>query len=478
VTVIGAGLALSAYILISYCIGRLIVALAGLRVDALARAGSPLIGASAVAIQLWVYGVVHVPWHIALLVGPWLVAAVVWRRRFVAAVEADAAGVRQLLRGLGDLDPLTAGVLAVGVATAAFYFLNLLVQPLVGWDAIAMWLFKAKVFFDAGAVDLSLVPVNVSPPVERHLDYPPLFPLMLDSFWVLIGHVDGVIGKSIGFIFLIAAVASAAATLLPLLGKRLTALIAFLLVAMPTLQTSFVLPYYMGYADYAVAALMMISLAHLYRSARLGRDQASALSFAFAALAALTKNEGITFLIVVSIVIGAGLAWGFFKQREWPSRRLIVVAAASIIPVLAWQAYARVHGFNNDLVSQQHPQWTVELLASRAQTIATFLWHLIDRFNDYPWLVLAWIVSITLAVLSKDRRLAAVWAIVTIQAAFYCLALLLSPYAVSFLLTTAADRLILQLSPSLVLLLGLALSGAPSAGVSAQRRPGLAVAQP
>jgi hypothetical protein len=399
-----------------------------------------------------------------LVIGPWLLLAIAWRRAFIAAARTDAAGLRRVVSGLRELDAMTAGIVVLTVVTAGFYFLNLLAQPLVGWDAIAMWMFKAKVFFDSGSVDLSHIP-NMSPPVERHLDYPPLFPLMFDSFWVLIGRVDDVIGKSIGFVFLIAAVTAAAATLLPLLGKRLTAMVAFILVAMPTLQSSFVFPYYMGYADYAVGALMMISLAHLYRSARLGRDEASALSLLFAGLAAMTKNEGLTFLLVVAIVIGAGVAWAFAKERERPGLKLIGVAAAGIIPVLAWQVYARAHGFNNDLISRQGPHLTVGLLASRAYTIAAFLWHQMNRYDDYPWLAAAWIVSTALAVISRHPRLALVWVAVTAQAAFYAMALLLSPYDVTFLLFTAADRLILQLSPSLVLLLGLALYARPRAEV-------------
>jgi hypothetical protein len=53
VTVIAGGLAVSLYILLSYCIGRLIIAVLGFRVDALVRAGCPVIGAGAMAVQLW-----------------------------------------------------------------------------------------------------------------------------------------------------------------------------------------------------------------------------------------------------------------------------------------------------------------------------------------------------------------------------------------------------------------------------------------
>lgn len=444
--------------LLSYGVGRLIVTLLGFQVDGLVRASSPLLGAGAMAVQLWIYGVIHVPWWLILVAAPWLVIAVVWRRPLVAAARIDVAGLRRLATGLGDLDPLTAGIVALTVATAGFYFLNLLAQPLAGWDAIAMWMFKARVFLNASSVNLSNIPILVAgSPSDRHLDYPPLFPLMIDSFWVLIGHVDDVAGKSLGFVFLIAAVASAAAVLLPLLGKRLTAMIAFILVAMPTLQTSFVLPYYMGYADYAVGALMMISLAYLYRSTRLGRDEASALAVVFAALAALTKNEGVPFLLIVSLIIGIGLALAIVRDREWPRRLLIGVVIASLIPVLAWQVYVKVHGFANDFISQQSTHWTLSLLASRAHTIAAFLWHLINREDDYPWLAVAWIVSTALTVMLRYRALTLVGLAVTAQAVFYGLALLLTPFDLNFQLVTSADRLILQLSPCLVLLLGLAL---------------------
>ena len=459
-TVLGSGLGLALYILLSYLVGRLIATLLGFHVDALVRAGCPLIGAAAMGIELWIFGVVHVPWFVLWLVLPWLVAAVVTRRRTIAAVRDEVASIRPLLSGLGDLDPLTAGLVAFTVATLGFYLLNLLAQPLVGWDAIAMWLFKAKVFFDSGSVDLANLPPR---PISatRHLDYPPLFSLMVATAWVLLSHVDDMVGKSIGFMFLISGVAAVSASLLPLLGARLTAMFALLMVALPALQTSFVLPYYMGYADYAIAVFMLLSLAHLYRSVRLGRDLDSGLAFLFAALAALTKNEGLPFLLVIAVVFVFGAAWGRVKERETPSLLLVSVAAAGLLPVVAWQVYTRVHGFNSDVLSLPHPAWTIGLLTSRVRTIASFFFHLMNRNDDYPWLAAGWIVATVLTVISRYRRLTLVWAALTAQGLTYGIALLTTPNEVTFELNTAADRLVLQLVPSLLLLLGLALRELP-----------------
>ena len=277
----------------------------------------------------------------------------------------------------------------------------------------------------------------------------------------LLSHVDDMVGKSIGFMFLISGLAAVSASLLPVLGKRLTAMFALLMVALPALQTSFVLPYYMGYADYAIAVFMLLSLAHLYRSVRLGRDVDSGLAFLFAALAALTKNEGLPFLLVIAVVFVFGAAWGRVKERETPSLLLVSVAAAGLLPVVAWQVYTRVHGFNSDVLSLPHPAWTIGLLTSRARTIASFFFHLMNRNDDYPWLAAGWIVATVLTVISRYRRLTLVWAALTAQGLTYGIALLTTPNEVTFELNTAADRLVLQLVPSLLLLLGLALRELP-----------------
>src|SRR5438874_12971507 len=129
-TLLGSGLGLALYILLSYLVGRLIATLLGFHVDALVRAGCPLIGAAAMGIELWIFGVVHVPWFVLWLVLPWLVVVVVTRRRTIAAVRDEVASSRPLLSGLGDPDPLTAGLVACRVATLGFYLLNLLAQPL------------------------------------------------------------------------------------------------------------------------------------------------------------------------------------------------------------------------------------------------------------------------------------------------------------------------------------------------------------
>src|SRR5690242_14942720 len=326
-TVIFGALVVLVYSAIAYAVGRLLVAVIGLQIDALVRAVCVIVGAAAIAMQLWVYGFVRIPWWLVLVLAPWILLAIIFRVRVVEAARSDIAATRAFLSRLSELDPVTAILVAITLGTALFYLLSLVSQPLVGWDAIAMWLYKAKVFYLAGAVDLSHVPVL--PNYERHFDYPPLLPLMIASMWVVAGHASDTLGKTLAFPFLVAALWTAAALLRPLLGGRWTVLIVFILAAMPALQTFFVFPYYMGYADYPIAALMLISVAFLYRSATLGSDQDSAFAVLFAALAALTKNEGIPFLLVVGIAVGVAFVRRLTSLREWPPARvtaLVVIA--------------------------------------------------------------------------------------------------------------------------------------------------------
>src|ERR1700682_3325626 len=102
--VIVGGVEILLYMLLCYCIGRLIIAALGIPVDGLVRAGGPLIGAGAMAVPLWLYGVVHVPLLFVLLIAPWVVLAVVWRKVVIVAARDDAAGLRGMVTGLRDLD--------------------------------------------------------------------------------------------------------------------------------------------------------------------------------------------------------------------------------------------------------------------------------------------------------------------------------------------------------------------------------------
>src|SRR5438552_11312317 len=233
---------LMTYLAISYAVGRLLLARLTIDPSPPLRIGAPLIGAAILALQLWLYGSLHLPWHPVTLLLPWLVLVALGRRGFRTAVVSDWELVRQVGRELTRLEPLELVLVVAGVIISVTYLLNLVTQPVVGIDAVAMWLYKAKLYYAQNAVDLSPVAADV----RRNLDYPPLFSLMISTLYALIGHVDDIFGKSVNFLFFVVGTASFIALVRSLLSRLLTVLFGFLLVAMPIFSFALFISQYLG----------------------------------------------------------------------------------------------------------------------------------------------------------------------------------------------------------------------------------------
>ena len=77
----------------------------------------------------------------------------------------------------------------IGLLVALFLFVvpRALMYPVWAWDAIAMWGFKARVFFLRGAVDLS--------GFEAHNYYPNLVPLLVTYLYLWMGEINDLLVK-------------------------------------------------------------------------------------------------------------------------------------------------------------------------------------------------------------------------------------------------------------------------------------------
>jgi hypothetical protein len=449
-------LVLILYVLLTYLAGRLLLAAAFDRVDGMIAAAAPLVGAAAFGLQLWAYGLVHLGWNALTLLLPWALAALLAQRRFRDALRGDRASARAFWRQT-RVDRLDGVLIVAGVAIAGVYLLALVTQPITGSDAIAMWLFKAKFFFDHQAIDLSSM-ASLPPGPTRHLDYPPLFPLMVATVYALIGHVDDILGKGVNFLFLVTGVATVLSLMAATLNRRLVIMFAFVLVAIPLFNGSLLDSRAMGYADYALGILIMISLAHLYRVER-GDDLAhAALALLFAGLAALTKNEGLVFLLVVTVLL-AVLVIPRLPQQT-PSggtiRRLLGVLALALVPVVVWQALIRSLGFQSDLLAARNWHVLIPALPGRAWTILRFVRESSSVRNDYPWLAISYVLSAVMLAINRFKAGTAVFLAVSAQIASYFLVYLFTPYDLNWHLATSFDRLVTQIAPSLIVLLGLA----------------------
>jgi hypothetical protein len=130
--------------------------------------------------------------------------------------------------------------------------------------------------------------------------------------------------------------------------------------------------------------------------------------------------------------------------------------------VLLWQLYIRAQGFDHAMLS--HRQWG-ELLTSlggRAVHILRAPQLAYPRL-DYPWIAISFVLASLLLLFRRPPVSAWLYAAVVAQVAAYFIAYLLTPYDLDYILSTTFDRVILQLAPSILLLLAITL-GQPRAG--------------
>ena len=409
---------------------------------------------------------------------PWLAIGAVRRDRLPTLVRQERQRFAGLARMLPRLSGLEAVLVAAGTMVVLAYLLSLVAKPLFGFDAIALWLFKAKLYYGQQSVSLQAV----SHDVGRNLDYPPLLSLMVASLYTLIGQANDLLGKAVTFIFVLVGAAASLTALGRWLDRPLAITFTFVLVAMPMFAPALLTGPYFGYADYPLGIFMMLSLLFFFegqttRRASSGDDMTrwhSATSYlfavVFAALAALTKNEGLPLLAIVLVLLAIHL--GVTGQLRSPQRRhwpILTVGLLAIVPVIAWRLYVSLADLEiSPQVSFAQP---LSQLPARASTIVRFVLGLPrimtigsvdgDRpisYVDIQWLGLSFLLSGVLLAVNRFRTGSLVYAAIALQAAGYFLVLLFTPLDLLFQLSTAASRLLIQLAPSVVLMLGIALS--------------------
>jgi hypothetical protein len=420
---------------------------------------SAIFGLAALGIQLWVYGFVHVPWNGFTLLLPWVAACLLLHRPLRATFRAQGSSIALLFRRIPTVEPLTGVLIALSILLIAIYALNAFIHPVIGWDAVAFWYFKAKLYFVDQRVDPTS-PALASIPqlfVVRNQEYPPLFPLMIASAFVVSGRVNEALSNSINLICLLAVLPTLYAVASRLLGNRLATVIVFLFVALPEASHFLIDGVYFGYADYVEACLIVLTLIYVHLSES-GDGEAAIMAVACAAVAALTKDEGTPLLaLVLLLFIGR---WAF-RGRSWPALRAprtLGLAAACVLPVIIWHFSWSLPGTIRPLMLNPHPLSLLPSLPHRAATIARFVVGMADRTNTYFWMALALPMSLLLLALNRFRTGGGLVALFLLQLLTYVAVYLFTPISLTEHLSESADRVILQLAPSLIFLVAVSLS--------------------
>ncbi len=412
-------------------------------------------GIGAVLLTLWMLALtwLGLPFGLGLILGPslGLAAALLLTPRGRRALSGDLRALAWPRRpGLQGWDWLFAGLLAT---LFLYAFPRATLYPMWAWDAIATWGCKAKVFYISHGLDLTCI--------DAHNYYPNLVPLLLSYFYYCLGQVNDHLAQGLFPLWgaLLLGLLYSLARRLGLSRRPALGLTAFLALN----GTVFVVHLYIAYADLPLAyfTLGATGLVYLWLAGQAPRGSLS-LAALFLAGMAWCKYEGPPLAVTVILAAVLTLVW-LRPPGTW--RRLFSLSlplAGLALGYLPWRLF----------ISQQHLELGADHIRNiYPQQLAQASAYLAAALIQPYFFGLLW-PAVLLTVIVLGRRL---W---TSPALFLLLFLggnllaILLAYTVAP--TSAAefpsyvraslDRLLLHLTPSAALLLGLGLKylrGAP-----------------
>jgi len=290
-------------------------------------------GAGVILLTLWMLALTwrgH-PFSLALILGPLLAlsAALLLTPRGRRTLSADWQALTSPRRlTLTGWDWLFAGLLMVLLLYAA---LRAALYPMWAWDAIATWGCKARVFYATQGLDLTCI--------DAHNYYPNLLPLLLSYFYFCLGRVNDHLVQGIFPLWgaLLLALLYSLARRLTLSRRQALGLTAFLALN----GTVFVVHLYIAYADLPLAyfTLGAAGLIYLWLADQAPRGSL-ALTGLFLAGMAWCKYEGPPLAATVILAAALTLTW-LRPPGLW--RRLLSLSlplTGLLLGYLPWRLFA------------------------------------------------------------------------------------------------------------------------------------------
>ncbi len=405
-------------------------------------------GSGAVVLTLWMLALTWwgLPFGLGLILGPPLAmaAALLLTPRGRRALSGDLRALAWPRRpGLKGWDWLFTGMLA---ALFLYTSLRATLYPMWAWDAIATWGCKAKIFYLSRGLDLTCI--------DAHNYYPNLVPLLLSYLYYCLGQVNDHLGQGLFPLWgaLLAGLLYSLARRLGLSRRLALGLTAFLALN----GTVFIDHLYIAYADLPLAyfTLGATGLIYLWLTGQAPKGSLS-LAALFLAGMAWCKYEGPPLAATVILAAALTLAW-LRPPGTWRRLGSLSLPLAGLaLGYLPWRLFINAQHFKvgADHIQNFYPQQLAQACVYLAAAlIQPYLFGLL-----WP--------AVLLAAITLGRRL---W---TSPALFLLLFLggnllaILLAYAVvptsaaefPIYVRASLDRLLLHLTPSAALLLGLGL---------------------
>lgn len=445
----------------SYLVGITTLLLGRVKVQTIHHLISPVLGLAILALQLWTYGLVGIHWNRLTLLVPWIIILIILHKKIWAAAPGIKT-VKSARQTFLELDALSKVLVIASIVFGMAYLISLAVQPVITSDVLAIWGYKAKEFFFHQQVYVS---PNLYSTVNSarffHVDYPPLLPLMGDVFYVILGHTNEGSFKLLQALFLFSGSAGLFTYLKNSSGQKrnnlqIASLATFLLVAAPQFIPMLFKVQYMGYADFPLAIVMLIATLFLARFISTDDSTDWWLALLFASFAAVTKNEGVPFLVIIILVLLALRLWPLLTKLRNPDFKSILYSIGGCLfvlsPLIIWSIYKQKHGLAVDFKISNLRNSHMSAI-SRLHQIISYVWLYIKTNPAFHWEVLALLLAGLASAIRRTKLNMTIALVVFAQLASYLVSYVFSPYDLKFHVLSSIDRLLTQTLPLIILLL-------------------------
>jgi hypothetical protein len=360
---------------------------------------------------------------------------------------------------------LDAALIVFVVGLCALVGAVALAEPLVEWDALAIWGFKARVLLHE-PISASTYFTDLSR-AYSHLDYPLLWPLAMTWVWAWVGWADLDAVKVLAPA-LLAAIAATGYGLLRRRHDRTTALVfTAVLVGLPmTLSQTARLA-----ADAPLAFFAMATFFCWYLWLVEDDTDALRVSGVLAGGMALTKNEGLGLLAVLLVLTATAIVWPWRPRRARQAAAWIVLTP--LIVAGSWLLFrARIPKVHEDYGSRINPA----VFLGNLDRVPEVLRHSLSYFGDVSsWLVFWPLLTIGLLVTIRRwwRRppLLLVLAVV-LPVLMYGYVFVVTPWKLDELMDLSANRVLLHVALLGILLLAEVLESAGLLAFAERAAPG------
>jgi hypothetical protein len=279
------------------------------------------LGVGLVCMQLYLYSRIGISWNIWSVLSPWaiLIPIILFKER------------KRITLSLPKLPKLTVydKLLLFGIFLALSYVIfEALIRPVAVWDAWAIWLLKAKIFFIDGKINPQILDYVRS-------DYPLVVSLLGTFIYIILGNVNdtAVLLTSTAFYFFLGL------SLFAVIRKKYGITYALLFTFLFATMQNFIRHggrMEAGQADLPIGYFAFCSTILLLEYIKKSSVRVLVLLNMFLAIGSLVKFEGIPIAIVIEIfIVNHILKHKLYKQFP--------VLLFWIVPLFDWQIYKKIN---------------------------------------------------------------------------------------------------------------------------------------